>query len=87
MNGLLEQRSEVPDQNAINEQEWARPENWSRFSVYRSARDMRLWVPKKNPRLGWTLNFAHRGAWWACLAPALVPLGFLLLYVLHRFSR
>jgi hypothetical protein len=38
----------MEDQDAINEQEWALPENWSRFGVYRSARDMRLWVPKKN---------------------------------------
>ena len=78
----------VADQNAINEQEWARPENWSRFGVYRSQRDMRLWVPKRNhPRLGWTLNFAHPGARWAAAAPALVPLGFILLFVLYQLSR
>ena len=74
-------------QDSVNEQEWARPENWSRFGIYRSARDMRLWVPKRNPRLGWTLNFAHRGAWCAMLVPAIVPLGFLLLFVLHRWPR
>lgn len=75
------------DQDAINQQEWARPENWSRWRTYRSARDSRFWVPKPNPRFGWTVNFAHRGAWWAVLAPALVPLGFALLFLLYRLSR
>jgi uncharacterized membrane protein len=78
----------MDDQDSINAQEWARPENWSGWlGTYRSARDRRLWVPKKNPRLGWTLNFAHRGARWACFAPALVPAGFILLFLLHRLSR
>lgn len=77
----------MSDQDAINEQEWARPDNWNRYGVYRSARDMRLWVPKKKPCIGWTVNFAHRGAWWAVLAPAIVPLGFILPFVLHRLYR
>ena len=75
------------DQDAINEQEWARPENWGQWCIYRSARDTRLWVPKPNRQLGWTLNFAHRGAWWAVLAPALVPLGLVVLFLLNRLSR
>ena len=52
------------EQDVINEQEWSRAENWSRWG-YRSTRDTRLWVPKKNPRLGWTLNFARRGCFGA----------------------
>jgi hypothetical protein len=77
----------MSDQDAINEREWARPENWTRFGAYRSARDTRFWVPKKNRRLGFTVNFAQRGAKLACFAPAIVPLGFILLYLLNRFSR
>ena len=78
----------MDEQDVINQQEWESPENWTGwFGTYRSARDARLWVPKKNPRLGWTLNFAHRGAWWACLAPAWVPLGFALLFLLLYLSR
>jgi uncharacterized membrane protein len=73
------------DQELVNDAEWAKPENWTRFNTYRSARDNRFWVPKKNPRLGWTINFAHRGAWWAMLAPAIVPTGLLLGLVLHYF--
>jgi len=37
----------MDDRDQINEREWARPDNWSRFGVYRSERDMRLWVPQK----------------------------------------
>jgi uncharacterized membrane protein len=75
-------------QDAIDQQEWEKPENWTGWlGTYRSTRDSRLWVPKRNPRLGWTLNFAHRGARWACFAPFWVPLGFGLLFLLHRISR
>src|SRR6266850_567453 len=53
-------------QDDINQLEWERPENWSgRLCVYRSARDTRIWVPKRNPSLGRTLNFA--AAWWSLL--------------------
>jgi uncharacterized membrane protein len=72
-------------QDAINKQEWERPENWSGwFGTYRSTRDQRLWVPKRNPRLGWTLNFAHPGARWALATPFIVPVGFALLWLLRR---
>jgi uncharacterized membrane protein len=47
-----------------NRDEWNNPQNWTGgwFSLYRSDRDSRLWVPKRNPALGFTLNFARRGA-------------------------
>ena len=77
----------VVEQERINQQEWEHPENWSRWSVYRSSRDTRLWVPKSNPRLGWTLNFAHPDAWWSCLGLFTVPLGLLLLFVLWSAFR
>ena len=35
--------------------------------IYRNARDPRLWVPKI-AGIGYTLNFAHRRAWWWLLA-------------------
>lgn len=76
------------DPDAINDGEWARPENWSRWGAYRSARDTRFWVPKRSsPCSGITINFAHRGAKWALFAPALVPAGFILLFALLRFAR
>lgn len=41
--------------------DWSNPENWSGgpIEVYFSKRDRRLWVPKRKPRWGWTLNMAH----------------------------
>jgi uncharacterized membrane protein len=62
----------------INEREWMNPGNWSDevVGLYFSKRDSRTWVPKRNPRMGWTLNLAHPGgAWWLVgllVAPALI---------------
>ncbi len=49
------------DQREINRREWRDPANWTGGLLrrYASERDSRLWVPKSNPVLGWTLNFAH----------------------------
>lgn len=43
------------------ESEWANSANWGRgiFNFYFSKRDPRLWVPKRRPGRGWTLNMAH----------------------------
>jgi uncharacterized membrane protein len=45
--------------------EWSRPENWRGgwLGVYVAPRDSRVWVPKRAPWIGWTLNFAHRRSW------------------------
>ncbi|HEX5109388.1 MAG TPA: hypothetical protein VFV95_13115 [Vicinamibacterales bacterium] len=78
----------MTDQNAINEQEWSNPENWTGWwCIYRSQRDTRIWVPKRNPRMGLTLNFAHRGAYWSLLGLSIVPLSFILLFLLVKFAR
>jgi len=48
---------------------------------YKNSRDPRLWVPK-SLGMGWTINFAHRGAWpalIALLAPAVLVLVLVLL--------
>ena len=51
-----------------NNKEWANPENWSGprwMGIYFSKRDTRLWVPKKIPALGWTINFGHpKAVYW-----------------------
>ena len=76
------------DQNAINQREWENPDNWRGWlCTYRSARDTRVWVPKKNPKLGVTINFAHAAAWWNLLGIMSVPLGFLLLFVLVQLFK
>lgn len=77
----------MDNQEPMNEQEWKRPENWTGWlGTYRSARDTRLWVPKRNPARGWTLNFAHRAAWWSLVGLFTVPLGFVVLFLLSRLS-
>lgn len=54
-------------QDEVNRAEWDNPENWSDnlVGVYFSKRDKRVWVPKRRPGFGWTLNLGNRrGAWW-----------------------
>jgi uncharacterized membrane protein len=54
-------------QDQINQAEWDNPANWSDtvVGIYFSKRDSRIWVPKRVPSFGWTLNLAHpAGAWW-----------------------
>jgi uncharacterized membrane protein len=78
----------MDDQEFINRQEWERPDNWTGWMcIYRSARDTRIWVPKRNPAMGLTLNFAHRGSWWSLLGLSIIPLGLILLFLLVRLFR
>ena len=74
----------MDDQEAINQAEWQRSENWKAHCFYSSPRDTRTWVPKRNSALGTTLNFAHRTAWWSLAGLCIVPLGLVLLFVLVR---
>ena len=71
-------------QDEQNDQEWANPTNWrGPLSIYSSKADDRIWVPKRDPRTGMTLNFAHRGARWSLLGLFIVPLAFVLLAILR----
>jgi uncharacterized membrane protein len=48
------------NQHEINEREHKNPANWgSSFAFYHSKLDSRLWVPKQQAWMGWTLNLAH----------------------------
>ena len=60
--------------------EWNRPENWhgGMLGIYHAPRDPRVWVPKRIPAMGWTLNFAHRRAWVWLLIILAIPLAFTL---------
>jgi uncharacterized membrane protein len=82
-------------QDEINDREWHDPTNWTGGVLrrYASERDTRLWVPKSNPTLGWTLNFAHPSSM-VCLVGlvlvpvlmVLIPIG--LLWLVHiRYGR
>jgi uncharacterized membrane protein len=74
-------------EDEINDYEWGRLENWSGwFGSYSSARDTRLWVPKR-PMTGegFTLNCGHPGAKTVligfCIVPAALVLTGILLFV------
>ena len=67
----------------LNKQAWDNPANWRGpplLAAYYSSQDSRLWVPKRIPMMGWTINLGHpRAMHWQglagivlCLLPALV---------------
>ena len=71
-------------QAEINDAEWGNPDNWYAgwLFIYVSPRDTRVWVRKRIPALGWTLNMAHRGGWlWTA---ALLAIPVLILIVAPR---
>ncbi len=39
------------------------PSNWRGGIFYFNRRDPRVMVPKRNPTLGWTLNFGNPVSW------------------------
>ena len=67
------------------EQLWQDPAHWSPPGIYRCEEDPRLIVPKRWRWAGWTLNFAHRGAWLVLAGSVVVAVGPLL--VLLAFGR
>jgi hypothetical protein len=42
---------------------WNDPANWRLNSIYVCKDDPRYLVPKRVRWAGWTVNFAHKGAW------------------------
>jgi uncharacterized membrane protein len=80
------------EQGVINHREWCYPANWNGGMLrrYASSRDTRLWVPKSNPVLGWTLNFAHPAStYWLVglvLAGPLLVGGVIVFLALHGHS-
>ena len=70
-----------------DEAEWLDPDNWRGgwLGFYVAPRDSRVWVPKKLPGMGWTLNFAHPQSWLWLLALLASPL--VVVIVLAVFLR
>ncbi len=65
------------EQSQINQAEWENPANWSDsvVGIYFSKRDSRVWVPKRIPSFGWTLNLGNpRAAWFLVGILAGLPL-------------
>jgi uncharacterized membrane protein len=48
-------------QDEINWAEWNTPDNWHGgwLEIYQSRRDSRIFVPKRLPSMGWTVNTGH----------------------------
>jgi len=47
------------NQDEINEREWNDLRNWGKIlGFYHSKLDSRVWVPKPQPWMGWSLNTA-----------------------------
>ena len=59
----------------VQDREWENPENWSHpvFGLYFSKRDSRVWVPKRVPSFGWTLNLARPQSFWWLTAIIAIP--------------
>lgn len=62
----------------LNLREWENLENWSHpvYGLYFSKRDTRIWVPKRVPSFGWTLNLAHPASFWWMVGFMVIPATF-----------
>lgn len=89
MDGTRRAVSDVETQDEINDDEWRRLENWAGwFGSYSSARDTRLWVPKR-PMTGegFALNFGHPGARMVFIGIVIIPAGGALVVALLLLTR
>lgn len=50
------------------------PRSWRGVFFYANGRDNRIFVPKRNPSMGWTLNFSNPYAYLVLLAIILIPI-------------
>ncbi|MBS4057675.1 MAG: hypothetical protein KKD74_13685 [Bacteroidetes bacterium] len=57
-----------------------KPDNWKAGVFYSNPDDARIIVPKRNPALGWTLNFTDRRTIWALLAIVVIVVAYSLLF-------
>jgi hypothetical protein len=53
---------------------WADPANWT-VLFYRCAEDPRIFVPKRRPWFGWTVNFGHPLGWLAVIGCIVIAAG------------
>jgi len=57
-----------------------KPDNWKAGVFYSNQDDARIIVPKKNPALGWTLNFSDKRTIWALVAIVVIVVAYSLLF-------
>jgi uncharacterized membrane protein len=58
------------------------PNNWKWGFFYYNKEDKRIMPPKKNPAMGWTINFANKRSVITFLLFTLLPTAIILLFVL-----
>ena len=58
------------------------PNNWKWGVFYYNKEDKRIMPPKKNPAMGWTINFANKRSVITFLLFTLLPTAIILLFVL-----
>ncbi|MES2419155.1 MAG: DUF5808 domain-containing protein [Bacteroidota bacterium] len=55
-------------QNTGKDFEQEKPENWVLGIFYFNRKDYRFFLPKRDPMMGWTFNFAHPIAYLVLIA-------------------
>jgi len=60
---------------------WADPAHWTHGGIYRCAADPRLMVLKRAGGVGYTINVAHRRAWFVLAALVVVSMAPLVVYL------
>ena len=66
---------------------WQMDGRYDSLGLYHDAEDPRLWVPKRNPSFGWTINLDHpygRATLTLVLLGATMPLAIGLFAALYR---
>jgi hypothetical protein len=58
------------------------PNNWKWGFFYYNKEDKRIMPPKKNPAMGWTINFANKRSVMTFLLFTLLPTAIILLLTL-----
>lgn len=58
-----------PDYDAL----WRDPKNWKWAGIYYNPQDDRIFVPKRIPWMGATINFGHK-LWLLAFSPILIIL-------------
>jgi uncharacterized membrane protein len=72
------------DLQSADEKEWGNQDNWAGVAgcrCYFSKKDRRLWVPKSNPHLGWTVNLGHKYGFMTLIAIVFLPLFIVILAI------
>jgi uncharacterized membrane protein len=65
---------------------WSDSANWRLNAVYVCKADPRILLPKRRKWVGWTLNFAHRRAWFHLIVGIGMTVAvFALLLATHHF--